>query len=496
MQGGSRRDWSLGPGWIIAITGVIALGVALRAGQLSIFDITHSDELMQYLEQGNRLATGHGIVPWESRLGLRNTLIPQFLSLPLWLGHALAPGTLLPVWFARACFMALTLLVLPAAWKLGATVSRAHGLVALFVASVWWESVLFSDLLLSGSLGTALILLGAALLLDPASGKRALVSAGVLVALAVLVRLQFAVFAGVLALAALRLELARWRPFLGGCLIAALIGALSDMAAGLLPFSWIWVNFQMNIGAGKAAQFGTSGPFAYLSMLERHLWPWGLLVMLGALAQGAIEPRHRPLLLAALASLFAHSLIGHKEYRFVWTTVLSLLLLAAVASVSLAELIARRRGKALGKAGLAALLLGWALMSLWSERLTGGARAFRGGAAIPQLANRAADDPKVCGIALGHEFKSHLVPALLGRRLPLYLIPESASVESGAIPAGIVKSADALILNRNTAKVPGNYREVACEALAEDRPCLYRRAGSCSPDAVWSYQSVLEKEDL
>ena len=496
MQGDTQENRALERGWIAAIIGVVVLGVALRALLLSIFDITHSDELMQYLEQGNRLATGHGIVPWESRLGLRNALIPQLLSAPLWLGHAIAPGTQWPVWLARACFMALTLLALPAAWKLGAALSHGHGLVALFVAAIWWESVLFSDLLLSGSLGTALMLLGAAFLLDPASGKRALFAAGTLVTLAVLVRLQFAVFAGVLALAALRLDLARWCQFLGGCLVAALFGALSDAAAGLTPFSWVWINFQMNIGAGKAAQFGTSGPFAYLGMLERHLWPWGLLIGLGGLAQGILEPRHRPLLLAALASLLAHSLIGHKEYRFVWTTALSILLLAAIGSVSLAGMIARRQGRPLGRTGLLALLLGWALMSLWSARLTGGSSAFRGGAAIPELANRAASDPKVCGLALGYEFKSHLVPALLVRPVSLYLVPESASVKGKAIPVGITRSANALILNHNTARAPQGYRKIACEAFGEDQPCLYRRGGACAPDKVWSYQSVLEDEGL
>ncbi|MEJ2407989.1 MAG: hypothetical protein P8Y48_01320, partial [Novosphingobium sp.] len=141
----------------MAVIGIVFLGLALRVIHFSPLDIMHPDELMQYLEQGNRLATGHGAIPWEARFGLRNALIEQFLAVFLWIGHAVSPGTLFAVYLARAMFAVLTLLVLPAAWRLGALSSRMHAVVALFVAAVWWESVLFSELLLSESLSAALM---------------------------------------------------------------------------------------------------------------------------------------------------------------------------------------------------------------------------------------------------------------------------------------------------------------------------------------------------
>ena len=38
------------------------------------------DEVMQYLEQGHRIAFGYGLIPWEYRLGIRPLLIPYFIA--------------------------------------------------------------------------------------------------------------------------------------------------------------------------------------------------------------------------------------------------------------------------------------------------------------------------------------------------------------------------------------------------------------------------------
>ncbi len=58
MQGNTARS-----GYGAAIAVIVLAGLALRALAYSPFAISHADEIMQYLEQGKRLATGHGIVP-------------------------------------------------------------------------------------------------------------------------------------------------------------------------------------------------------------------------------------------------------------------------------------------------------------------------------------------------------------------------------------------------------------------------------------------------
>lgn len=480
--------------WSFAAALLMLAALALRVRGFSLYDIGYSDELLQYLEQGNRLVTGHGVVPWESRVGLRNGLIPQLLALPILIGHVMAPGTLLHVALARTTFLALTLLTLPAAWRIGMVHSRSAALVALAAAALWWESVLFSQFMLAESLGAALILLGAAPLLDQNASPRSLVAAGFLIGLAVLVRVQFAVFAGVLVLAALRLDRRRWIAVATGGLMAALLGALSDLAMEATPFGWVFVGLQMNLGQGMAARFGTLGPLAYLSMLDLHLWPIFAPVAIGAALSGA---RHRPLLLAALSNLLAHSLIAHKEYRFIWLTTLTLLLLAAVALVRLADRVARDRGQPQGVSlrGALALCYGIALLSAFSAWMTGGASTWRGGGAIPRLAGMASADDKVCGVAVAYEFKSHVVPTLLLRPVPLMLAPEGVLDGKSPLPPRLAAAANALVLNADT-PVPAGYAKRACPPLAGDSPCLYIRPGSCVPDAEDSYQWAIERNGL
>ena len=462
---------------------VVLAGLGWRTAQFSLTDIGYSDELMQYLEQANRLATGHGLIPWESRAGLRNALIPQLLAGPVWLGHALAPGTLAHVVLARLAFLLLTLMALPAAWKLGAAHSRGAALAALTVVSLWWESALFSQFLLSESLGAALVLASAALLIDPAASRTRLGAAGLLLGLAVLVRLQYAPAALVLAASALRADRARWTAVTGGALAAMAIGALSDLAAGAVPFGWALVTVKLNLGAGIAARFGTLPPGAYLGMLNTHLAP----VALGVVLAAAFAPaRLRPLLWAALANLLVHSLIGHKEYRFVWLTTLLLLVLAAVGSVRAVERL--RGGQPLSLKGAALLCLGWALLSLWSDHVTGGARAYRGGGAVARLAASAAQDPEVCAIAFPFEYKSQLVPALLPQPRPLLLIPQEVMDSGAALPAGVAAGANALLLPGGQ-RIAG-YRQERCESGAAF-PCLYRRASTCAPAGPYGYQQTL-----
>jgi hypothetical protein len=227
-------------------------------------------------------------------------------------------------------------------------------------------------------------------------------------------------------------------------------------------------------------------------MMRDHLWPFMPLVLIGAVAAG---PRYRPLLYAALANLAVHSLIGHKEYRFVWISVLSFLLLAGIGSGRLAEWLARGRGPRASALALAVVALLWTGMSAWSAHLTGGASAFRGGGAIPRLANRAAADPKVCAIAVDYEYKGHIVPSLIPRGMPLLLVPSDISRNGAPLPPALAAAANALVLE---ALPPGakGYHRVACEDLGDERPCLFVRAGSCAPGPQWSYQRQLEDNEL
>jgi len=486
----------------LAVAAIVLLALGLRLAWLSIFDIQHPDEVLQYLEMGHRLVTGEGYLTWEWRYGIRNSVIPQLLAAPLALGHALAPGTLAPVWLARLWFMALTCLALPAAWRLGKPEGRAPALVALVVVAVWWECVLYADLLLSESLSAALLLMAAALLLDPRASARALGLAGLVAGLAVIVRLQHAVFAIVLAAGALRGEWRRWRPVLGGGMAALALGALSDLATGQVPYAWALNNLALNIGAGRAAAFGTQGPLWYGVALGEHLAPLAPAILPLAWLAGR---RTRPLFWAATANVVAHSLIGHKEYRFVWASALAWLVLAAIGSVRASEWALRRRGRSegLGLREIGLLALGWGAASLVSAAVTGGIPAYRGGGAVPQLALAAARDPGVCGILVPGENRGFIGKVFLPRPVPLLLTPVGVDrvIPGAPISNDLAAGANALILPARPAGRP-EYRRRACHEFWGGGPgeigrlCLYVRPGPCAPTPGREFQQVQYQADM
>ena len=484
VAGSFRRD-----GW--AVAAVLLLAVALRAWMFSIFDISHADEFMQYLEQGNRLATGHGIVPWEVRYGARNAVIPQLLAGPLWLGHALWPGTLGAVWLARGLYAGLCGgLTLVAAWRIGMVAGRVQAFAALVAAAVWWESVVFTDLLLSDSLSAPLLLLAAPALLDRESGARARFWAGLLLGLAVLARFQSGLFAAVLVVAALRWEWRRWGPVVAGGLMALALGAASDLASGHVPFGWVWQNLAMNVGAeNRAARFGAEPAGFYLATMWVHMGPAAVFVVLGAVCCPA---RLRPVLAAALVHLAAHSLLAHKEFRFVWPAELSFVVLARAASAGLAGRLVAGRGAAL-------VVAGWCALSALAVGASGGAGAVRGGGAISRVAQWAAARGATCGIALPNQWRAHLVPAMLPREIPLYVAPAGVAAGDGtamvaSLPADLAAAANAAILPSAPAN-PG-WQAGPCIAMSRGRACLYLRAGACRPAAYWAYPAALAREDL
>lgn len=469
---------------------VVGIAIALRLLAYSPFDLSHSDELMQYLEQGNRLVTGTGILPWESRFGLRNSLIPQILAGPLWLGHTLAPGTIAHVHLARCTFMALTLLLLPAAWRLGALTSPRHGFVALFVAATWWESIFFSNLLLSESLASAVLLLASAVLLDRAAKGWKIFAAALLLGCGVLLRFQYAPFAAVVLVWTLVRDSWRWPYLLGGGIVAAVFGTISDLCAGMTPYSWVFVNFQKNIGEGIAARFSTDPAWQYLYEYYLHLGP-GALLLVGITA-AASGFRYRPLLAAAILNVAVHSLVLHKEYRFVWLSTLVLLLLAAIGSLRIADHLLARRGSVEKIGGLSVLIVvtGWALTSAASFHVTGGYKAFRGGGVLSELAIAAAERPDVCGLVVADVYYGYAAPSLLPRNIPLFIAPAGVYHMRRALPPELGSAANALISDRKPVGADA-FRQVACLSLPTQTPCLYVRPGSCSHNDTYDYQTML-----
>lgn len=482
--------------WLV-IAGIVALAVALRLHAYNPWDQHHADEFYQYLEQANRLVTGYGLVPWESRYGIRNALIPQFLSIPIRIGDWIAPQGLLPIHLARLSSAALCLFALAGAWGIGAAKSCRHALVALFVAAVWYDSVEFSVLLLSESVATAAIACGAALLLIEKPDRRWLWLCGFLLTLGCLLRFQYMPFVGVLVLATARFDRQLWWHFVLGGLAALALGAVSDLAGGQVPMLWIVKNYTMNIAQGRAAEFGEEGPLYYPQMVWLALGVATPAILSAALAAGR---RYWPLLLALAVNLAFHTLIGHKEYRFIWLSVFMILVLAAIGSLNAVEWIVARRspGKTGGWVALFLLCAGWLGLSqtvLAPESLD--KRLKLKGGAYSMAAFDSSKRPDICGISVSEDQSGHLIKALLRRDLPIYVIPQEMADGLSSLPPEIAEAANATITNGDLPLNP-EFAVVSCHERTGQKACLLVRPGGCTPDAGKDYrlEAVMRRADM
>jgi GPI mannosyltransferase 3 len=199
------------------------------------------------------------------------------------------------------------------------------------MAAIWYEILYVSTVATPEVLSTYAIVGAVALVAGQATTRRA-VLVGLLLGVSIALRLQYAVPAIALWL----LVVIKWQQ--RRALTAALAGAIVVGFAGLLdawtwgtPFISYYNNLDLNLLLQKEDVFGRSPPFAYfywLTVSSAGLW-------LLAASYGVLQwKRCWPILLLLACVLLPHSLIPHKEYRFVVLAVPLLLVLLADAIIS------------------------------------------------------------------------------------------------------------------------------------------------------------------
>ncbi|AMU92362.1 hypothetical protein ATM17_25430 [Sphingopyxis macrogoltabida] len=455
--------------------GVLLLAAVLRAVAALPFMVNWFDEIWQYLEPAWHLAAGPWIQTWDYRDGIRSWLIPELLSLPTMAGRALSPDTTLHLTIVRLTLAALSLVVVGAATALGLRLSRLHGLVAGLVTAIWFELVYFAPRALSEPIALA-PMMGAVWLLVAGRtppGPRRFAFAGLLMGLSFVARIHYAPALLVLAIFAAKRDWRRaWLPLVGGGLVALAIDAAANLIMGATPFRWAVEAVRINIVENRAAAYGTSPITGYLGLFGLY-WHVALAPLLLLAARGA--RRYPVLFWMAVVHLLVHSLIGHKEYRFVLPSAALLVILAAIGTADLLRHVSRRR-LALATAGA---------LTLWA----GGSAALAIGnfrpnwsmeAGLADALERAGRPERTCGLALYRPRATVAGSYALYRRdTPMYRVATQA--EAAAHPGAF----DVVVTGpAHVRELPPAYRLEACAAPGEtDAPsCVLRRAGGCTPD--------------
>jgi hypothetical protein len=324
----------------------------------------HPDEVYQSLEVALHKVYGFGIVAWEWQVpantgpgaqpwGIRNWAVPGVIAGLFKLAAALGIDSVM----GRRVLVALPQTALHAAmlaavWRLAARrVGAPAARLALWLVALYGPVVWFGARTMSESLSVAFLVWGLERLDDEGAAPRGWALGGVLLGFAQVTRYGSA---AVIAPAMLWLLVTRrWRPFAfataGGLLVAAGLGLLDKVTWGEWFHSFIhYVRFNV-LSSSAAQQFGALPWWHYLQRLL--VAPWaavGFWCWRGAPAQRAGLS-----VAAGVGYLLAISATAHKEDRFVYPTLVLLVVAAAPAFASWA--LARWKAGGAGRLAAGAL---------------------------------------------------------------------------------------------------------------------------------------------
>ena len=340
---------------------VLALAFAARAAvALSGDFLLHPDELMQYLEQGHRLAFGNGVLYWEFFYGARSWLTPALIAGVLKLFDTAGLGQ--PFWYVggvELVFCAISLLI-PAGMYFFARrhFDEAAARAALLAGAFWYELVGFAHKPLTGFTATAVLMALLALCVRPPRNRVGTAwLAALLAVLAAAIRMQYAPLALVLlGLYFLRAGqgAAPGKGATGARVQLVLASGAFLLAAGVFDaltwdgglFHSYLTNIRFNVALSAVSGASDSPAWQYL---------WWLALAgagLGApcVAAAIRDPRRYGFLLSLIALvLILHSAQAHKEYRFIFAVIPLWLLVGAGVVARLATPAAPGRAAGLGR---------------------------------------------------------------------------------------------------------------------------------------------------
>ena len=392
----------------LPLTGVLVLVVAaIPRVWAAWFDhgVFWPDEIFQSVEQAHRLVFGYGITPWEFREGARSWVFPGMVAAVLKLGSLLGletgQGLMLLVKTSMALLSVVTMFMTMRLAQNNAG-PRAAVFAGLF-AAFFPVSLLLAARSLS-EVATAPVLLGS-YMLSRKTGREKQIASGVLAGLAICMRYQSGLIAlGILAVlvSERRIKDALW--FAAGASVLGLLGGMLDWLTWGKPFYAFKKYLYFNIKK-SGAKFGRY-PFTYYAKVSWSAIGPALLVLVGAFVGGLrFAPR---LALLVLGYVLVHSLVPHKEYRFLMPVVPFALAIAGCGVVALENQLRTPRWLAsvVGVACAAAMAynatqLTWAKLGFPSDR--GNRSPWHSGEGINRLLWDAGTRDDVCGLIVTGE---------------------------------------------------------------------------------------------
>jgi phosphatidylinositol glycan class B len=467
-----------------ALVVVMVLAIVLRVVPvLLVPSLNWADEIFQATEQAHRLVYGVGLVPWEFQLGARSWLLPGFIAGLMKLARVVGDGPdyYLPIIASVLAALGATPAVCCFLWC-----RRLFGVSGALVAgatvAVAPELIYFGPRSLSEVIAGHLLVVGL-YLLEPGyrvtSHRRRFIG-GTLLGLILATRIQLAPTVLVIALwTSWRCVRQRAPAMLAGVAAVLLLAGILDTLTLGYPLASLWRYVRYNVYFGVSSSFGVE-PWHYYLDVEFGIWSGALAFLLLLAMLGA---RRLPLVLAVAATILAvHSMIPHKEYRFIYP---ALVLVTVLAGTGLAELASWRahRPRVEGD-GTAAIPLRIAIsLGIWSVISfivwTGPTLARLRDSARNNLlaASFVAHGPAPCGIGLygsgGDDWAAYGGYTYFHRPAPMYWPRDEAA---------LIATADAfeILLYTQPPPLALGFTTLWCA----DDVCVAQRSGGCRPVPV------------
>ena len=450
---------------ILLLLLVVAFALRLAAA-FHYPNIYFPDEIFQTQEIAHRLAFGHGITSWEWREGIRSYVFPYLLASLMRTAAWISPGTsayliVIPV--------AMSLFSLSVVWFCYAWASRTHGRVAAMLsggtAAVWFVLVFFGSKTLSELLATDVFLPGILIgtTRNPAS-KKQLALSGLLCGLAVALRPQLLPTAAFAAVWICWSDRRRLLPvFAGMAILPILASGLVDAFTLSFPFASIIRYAWLNVAQGRARQYGTSPVYFYFPQLLRLCGPLVIPAIWGV--------RRSPFLgWLVLVLVGSHSVLAHKEIRFVFLAIPLIITLSGIGCAEGLQWFCTQFGeratvRSLVPAAMLLVIGASLLMNRYFDHWHHRGNELR-------FANAVRDDPATCGVAyFGMDWSWTGGYTYVHRSIPILYATNEEQLERDA------GQYNALLTSTKLARTPPGFLLQACDR----NNCTYRRTGPCSP---------------
>jgi len=477
----------------LALPAILLLGFALRIGAgLTQTHVLFFDETMQYFEQGHRLAFGTGVVPWEFQDGIRSWLLPGLIAIAMRASAWFSDDPMVYIGLVRTLCVCLSMVVVLIGYRAGEReAGRMGGIVTGGFCAIWFDLVYFAPAVMTEVLAAHCAI--AALYLGQGERTaRRVFWIGALFGIAICLRYQYAPALAVAAVWQYRRDLTCWQwLFLGGASVLLPFSGVLDAITWGAAFQSIWLNFARNSLQGIAAAIGTEAPGYYLDYLTIALLPLPLL--LGLAAIGAT--RFPALAIAAVATAAMHSLLPHKEVRFIYLALAAAPILIGLGATHVFRLLASRHGQRAITVAVPAFLALSAILSLYiaTSPLSGRWMFQRGMVHAFLAAHR---EPRLCGLQVrdipswrsgGYTYLNRDVPLMFDPHIPevhLPGVPVSLRfmVERTGGPVPQLRSPYSHVI-AEAAHAPAGFDRISCfpddARLGEPELCLFRRPGGC-----------------